>query len=96
MVDHFQPIFDDGDVAIVHDHLNQRGGAEQVVQATAAIFPDAPVYTSLYRPDSTFASFEDRDVRTSWVDRLPVDKSFRAMLPLYPSSPACCATSAWV
>lgn len=73
-------------VAIVHDYLNQRGGAERVVVELARIFPGAPVYTSLYRPDSTFPEFKRLDVRTSPLDRLPVDQRFRALLPLYPAA----------
>src|SRR4051794_12884912 len=73
-------------VAIVHDYLNQRGGAERVVLAMADIWPDAPIYTSLYRPASTFSGFRDHDVRTSWVDRIPVDRRFRWLFPLYPSA----------
>jgi glycosyltransferase involved in cell wall biosynthesis len=74
------------DVALVHDYLNQRGGAERVVLALAEQFEHAPIYTSLYRPQSTFSEFEGRDIRTAWVDRLPVDARFRALLPLYPSA----------
>lgn len=72
--------------AIVHDYLNQRGGAERVVLAMAAAYPNAPIYTSLYRPESTFDGFRHREVRTSWLDRLPVDESFRTLLPLYPAA----------
>lgn len=74
------------DVAIAHDYLNQKGGAERVVLALADHFADAPIYTSLYRPRSTFEEFDRHDIRTGWVDRLPVDKRFRALLPLYPSA----------
>jgi glycosyltransferase involved in cell wall biosynthesis len=73
-------------VGIVHDYLNQRGGAERVVIELARIFPGAPVYTSLYRPESTFPEFKQLDVRTSPLDRLPVDARFRALLPLYPAA----------
>jgi glycosyltransferase involved in cell wall biosynthesis len=71
-------------VAIVHDYLNQLGGAERTVLEMTRIFPEAPVYTSLYRPDSTFPEFRAIDVRTSPLDRIPIDKRFRALLPLYP------------
>ncbi len=74
------------DVVLVHDYLNQRGGAERVVLELAAMFPGAPIYTSLYRPGSTFPEFRALDVRTSFMDRLPVDRRFRALLPLYPAA----------
>jgi glycosyltransferase involved in cell wall biosynthesis len=73
-------------VAIVHDYLNQRGGAERCVLEMASIWPEAPIYTSLFRPDSTFPEFTDRDMHTSPLDRLPVDGSFRNLFPLYPAA----------
>lgn len=73
-------------VAIVHDYLNQRGGAERVVLEMAKIWPSAPIYTSLFRPDSTFPEFREHDVRTSPLDRLPVDEAFRRLFPLYPAA----------
>jgi glycosyltransferase involved in cell wall biosynthesis len=70
----------------VHDYLNQRGGAERVVLEMAELWPEAPIHTSLYRPRSTFDQFAGRDVRTTWLDGLPVDRSFRALFPLYPAA----------
>jgi glycosyltransferase involved in cell wall biosynthesis len=73
-----------GQIAIVHDYLNQRGGAERVVMEMSDMWPLAPVYTSLYRRDSTFERFASRDVRTTPLQRLPVDQYFRALFPIYP------------
>lgn len=73
-------------VAIVHDYLNQRGGAERVVLELARIWPQAPIYTSLYRPGSTFPEFGEREIHRSLLDRLPVDGRFRALAPLYPAA----------
>src|SRR4051794_951630 len=70
-------------VALVHDYLNQRGGGERVLLALAEIWPDAPIHTTLYKPDSTFPEFGSHEIRTSFVDRLGVDGHFRALLPLY-------------
>ena len=77
---------DHDDVALVHDYLNQRGGAERVVLAMAKVWPRAPIYTSLYRPGSTFSEFRQHAVHTSWLDRLPVDRRFRVLFALYPSA----------
>jgi glycosyltransferase involved in cell wall biosynthesis len=57
-------------VALVHDYLTQRGGAERVVLALASAFPEAPVHTSLYDPDGTFPEFAGLDVRTLPLDRV--------------------------
>ncbi len=70
----------------MHDYLNQRGGAERVVLEMASIWPQAPIYTSLYRPDSTFPRFRSLAVHTSYIDRLPVDRRFRMLFPLYPTA----------
>ncbi|HZV73357.1 MAG TPA: glycosyltransferase [Conexibacter sp.] len=75
-----------GSIAIVHDYLNQPGGAERVVLAMAGMWPEAPIYTSLYRVDSTFPGFGAADVRTSPLDLLPVDGGFRNLFPLYPAA----------
>ncbi len=71
------------DVALVHDYLNQRGGAERVVLALSDIWPEAPIYTSIYRENSTFPEFRARDIRTSRLNGLPVDQGFRTLFPLY-------------
>lgn len=73
-------------MAIVHDYLNQPGGAERVVLAMAGMWPDAPIYTSLYRADSTFPGFGATDVHTSALHWLPVDGAFRNLFPLYPAA----------
>lgn len=74
------------DVVLVHDYLNQRGGAERVVLELAAMFRSAPIYTSLYRRESTFPEFGALDVRTTFLNRMPVDRRFRTLLPLYPAA----------
>lgn len=74
------------DVAIVHDYLNQRGGAERVVLELSYMWPDASIYTSLYRPESTFPAFLDRQIRATPLNRLPVDRGFRNLFPLYPAA----------
>ena len=37
-------------VALVHDWLNQMGGAERMLLAMTRMFPDAPIFTSIYDP----------------------------------------------
>ena len=71
-------------VAVVHDYLNQCGGAERVALELAQLWPSASVYTSLYRPQSTFVEFGCVPVNTTWLQRLPVDAGFRSLAPLYP------------
>jgi glycosyltransferase involved in cell wall biosynthesis len=71
-------------VALVHDYLVNRGGAEKVALALHRIFPDAPLYTSIYHPEATFAEFREADVRTTALQRLSKDpEDFRRLLPLF-------------
>ncbi len=70
-------------LALVHDYLTQRGGAERVVALFAATFPDAPLYTSLYDPTATFDAFRSVDVRTGVLNRVgPLRANHRLALPL--------------
>jgi glycosyltransferase involved in cell wall biosynthesis len=72
-------------LAIVHDFLNQMGGAEHVMKVLHGIFPEAPIYTSVYVPSAVCPSFKDADIRTSFMQRLPmIKKHARRYLPLYP------------
>lgn len=74
-------------VAIIHDYLVQRGGAERVVEVFHEMYPDAPIYTSVYNPDTTWPSFRDMDVRPSFMQRITrSNKISRALLPLYPAA----------
>ncbi len=70
-------------VAIVHDYLSQRGGAERVVLALLRAFPGARLVTSVYRPEGTFPEFAEPAVQTSWLNRWPVLRADpRRALPL--------------
>lgn len=72
-------------VAIAHDYLTQRGGAERVVLAMSRAFPDAPIYTTLFEPNDTFPEFATRQVKTSWINRFGfLRRHHRAALPLLP------------
>jgi glycosyltransferase involved in cell wall biosynthesis len=92
-------------VAIVHDYLTQRGGAERVVLAMAHAFPDAPVYTSMYEPDETFPDFTALDIRTSWLSRVGAFRrhhrlAFPLLAPVMsrldvPADVAICSSSGW-
>jgi glycosyltransferase involved in cell wall biosynthesis len=58
-------------VAIVHDYLVQYGGAERVVEVLHDIWPDAPVFTSIYDADTMPDAFRSMDVRTSFLQSVP-------------------------
>lgn len=57
--------------AIVHEYLNQYGGAERVLQVLCSMLPHAPIYTTLYDRTLTGNVFDGRTIRTSFLQRLP-------------------------
>lgn len=72
-------------VAIVHDWLNQTGGAENVLDVLHDLYPEAPIYTSMYDPDLMHSKYRQWDIRTSFMQRLPgVTRHHQPYLPLYP------------
>ena len=74
-------------VAIVHDYLNQRGGAERVFSRMAQAWPGAPIYTALYDQRVLGDLFAGRSVRRSYLERIPfANRYFRALAPLYPKA----------
>ncbi|MBD3359848.1 MAG: glycosyltransferase [Candidatus Buchananbacteria bacterium] len=71
-------------VALLHDYLNQAGGAERVLLALAELFPDAPIYT-LIHDKKRLAGFDNKDIRTSFLQKMPLASSkIRWYLPLMP------------
>ncbi|MFA6431621.1 MAG: glycosyltransferase [Candidatus Margulisiibacteriota bacterium] len=72
-------------IAIVHDFLNQFGGAERVVEALHEVFPDAPIYTSIYDENALPTAFKQMDIRTSFMQKIPfISAMFRYYFFLYP------------
>jgi glycosyltransferase involved in cell wall biosynthesis len=72
-------------VALVHDWLTGQRGGEKVLEVLAEIFPEAPIYTLFYFPGSQTAEVEKRDIRTSFLQRMPfLKRHYRWYLPLFP------------
>ena len=72
-------------VAIVHDDLVQWGGAERMLLGLCDIYPDAPIYTSLFdKYNPLFKSFAAKKIITSFLQKIPGWRSvYKALLPLY-------------
>jgi glycosyltransferase involved in cell wall biosynthesis len=51
-------------VAIVHSHLVQYGGGEKTVEALLELFPDAPIFTGMYKPEAMSKFINSRKVIT--------------------------------
>ncbi|NTW15238.1 MAG: glycosyltransferase family 4 protein [Candidatus Moranbacteria bacterium] len=72
--------------AFVHDFLVSYGGAERVLESLVRLDPDAPIYTLLYDAEAMSGRFEGREIRTSFLQKLPrfLRKRYRLLLPLFP------------
>ncbi len=72
-------------VALVHDWMNQIGGAEDVLEVLVDLFPEAPIFTSLYSSDRMPDHWKRWKIHTSFIDRLPLaHKHQQLYFPLYP------------
>ena len=71
-------------IAILHDWLNQLGGAEDVLTALHDLFPAAPVYTSIYDRQRMPVAWRMWDIRSSWMDRLPaIHRRHQPYMPVF-------------
>ena len=74
-------------IALVHDFLNQLGGAEKVLQAFHELYPEAPVFTMIYDEAATNGVFKDWKIKTSYLQTLPFGiKKYKYYLLLMPSA----------
>jgi len=72
-------------VALVHDWLTGMRGGEKCLEALCELFPEATLFTLLYRRGHLSPLIERMDIRTSWIQRIPGwQRIYRHLLPLYP------------
>ena len=72
-------------VALIHDHLAQMGGAEKVLQVLIEMFPDAPVYTLLYKKENIEKNFPNTHIESSIIQKLPGSaKHYKWYMPFMP------------
>jgi glycosyltransferase involved in cell wall biosynthesis len=76
-------------IALVHDFLVQYGGAEKVLEVLTEMFPTATVYTLLYDWEKMRGKFERKDIRTSYLQKLPkcIRRHYQWLLPFFPVMP---------
>jgi glycosyltransferase involved in cell wall biosynthesis len=72
------------EVALAHDYLAVRGGAERVFASMVRTVPDAPIYTSIYAPEKNWPEFADNlNIVPSWLSRVGVFRgNYRLAFPL--------------
>ena len=56
-------------IALIHDHLNQMGGAEKVLKAFTAMYPQAPIFTILFAKKIQTQHFSDTKVIGSYLQK---------------------------
>jgi len=73
--------------AIVYDRVNKWGGAERVLLYLHKMFPDAPLYTSVYDEAKAPWAKVFPEIRTSFLQNFPFAKSNHEFLaPLMPTA----------
>lgn len=74
-------------VALVHEFLNQLGGAEKVLQNFLEVWPDATVHVIFYNKEKTHGEFEATKKKISFLNSWPMaQKHPRLFLALMPSA----------
>ncbi len=71
-------------VAILHDYLNQYGGAERVLEALLEVYPSAHIYTLLYDAERTRGAFASNITKTSFLDLKFIRNNHRLFIPFMP------------
>ncbi len=74
-------------IALAHDYLNQYGGAERVLEVFHEMYPQSPVFTSIYAANLMPARFRSWDIQTSFMRKLPgAARHHQLYMPLYPTA----------
>jgi glycosyltransferase involved in cell wall biosynthesis len=69
-------------VAVVHEWLTNPGGSEHVVLELLKMFPQAELFTSIYGPGPWPELIAERDVHTSYLNRVPgAARHYQKLLP---------------
>ena len=70
-------------IVLGHDWLTGMRGGERVLEQFCKAFPDAPLATLLSNPSSVSETIRDREIVTSFMQRIPgVARNYRKMLPI--------------
>lgn len=73
-------------IAIIHDWLDKKYGAEEVLEEILLLCPKADLYTLVdFLPQDQRSFLEGRKITTSFLQKIPFAKKyFRKLLPLFP------------
>jgi len=72
-------------IALVHDYLNEAGGAERVLRVLSEMYPNAPIYTAFIKNGTARAMFLDREIHeSSWGWILKIGRLYSYLRFLLP------------
>lgn len=81
----FPPSWSSLNVALAHDWLTGMRGGEKCLELLCQGFPDAPLHTLLRKPGAVSDVIESREIRTSFLQRVPgIASHYRYWLPVFP------------
>ncbi len=66
-------------VAIVYDRVNKFGGAERVLLTLHEMFPEAPLYTSVYDQENAEWASQFPKIYTSFLQNIPFAKKYNEL-----------------
>ncbi len=69
-------------VAVVHDWLTNIAGAEKVVFEMLKVFPQAEVFTSVYRPEVFGDALKGHKVHASFLQKVPFARKKHQLFPV--------------
>jgi len=69
-------------IALVYDRVNKWGGAERILLLLHEMFPNAPVYTSVYDKNSAPWA-KDLKIKTSFLERIPFARRHHEFFALF-------------
>ena len=74
-------------IVLMHDWLTGFRGGERVLEAFCELFPEAPLYSLIYKPGSTTSVIENRKITTSFLNSVPgIERHYRKFLPAFPKA----------
>ena len=74
-------------IVLLHDWLTGFRGGERVLEALCELFPNAPLYTLIYKKGSVGSVIEDRAITASFLNHIPrIHLLYRQFLPLFPKA----------
>ncbi|MBI2644692.1 glycosyltransferase [Candidatus Uhrbacteria bacterium] len=74
-------------VALIHDHLTQLGGAERVLRIFTELYPKAPIFTLVYDKKRLGEYFPHAQIIPSYLQNIPfAKKKYQWLLPLMPNA----------